>query len=68
MNAPRKLLRMPALRAKLGGVSNRTIERAMKSGNFPKPIKLTRQVLLWDEAVIDAWMERKSREAQTAPG
>jgi predicted DNA-binding transcriptional regulator AlpA len=61
---PRKLLRLPALRAKLGGVSTSTIYRSMRSEGFPLPIKLTRQVSLWDESEVDTWIQLAAQARQ----
>lgn len=64
-SAPREFLRMPAVRKRLGGVSADTVYRAIKHEEFPRPMKLTRHVSLWDAAEVNAWLEK--RMAQRAP-
>ena len=56
---PRELLRMPAVRQRLGDVSADTVYRAMKNEGFPQPLKLTRRVSLWDAAEVNAWLENR---------
>ena len=60
----RKLLRLPALREKLGSINTpvgaTTIYRWMKEANFPRPIKLGRRVALWDEGEVNAWIEQRA--------
>lgn len=61
-SAPRKLLRLAALRTKLGGVCVDTVYRWIRESGLPKPIKLSRSTGLWDEAEVDAWIEARAQE------
>ncbi len=63
ISASRKLLRLAALRGKLD-VCTDTIYRWIRESGFPKPIKLSRNTGMWDEAEVDAWIE--ARAAQRA--
>lgn len=60
----RALLRPPALFDKLGGVSPEFVDALIANEGFPKPLTVSKRVLLWDEVLVDEWIERKSREAQ----
>ena len=66
MKPTRTLLRLPALLEKLGGVSAEFVDGLMGEQQFPKPLPVSRRVLLWDQGLVDEWIERKSREAQAA--
>ncbi len=45
------------------GVSRRFLERAVASGEFPRPDRTIRRVHLWHRATIEAWLlgERPAR-------
>jgi predicted DNA-binding transcriptional regulator AlpA len=58
----RKLLRLSGLRRKLGDISIPTVYRWMQEIGLPRPIKLTRNVGMWDEAEVDAWIESRASE------
>jgi len=40
-------------------LSRASLDRLVASGEFPKPIKLTRRRLAFDETEVDAWMSGK---------
>jgi predicted DNA-binding transcriptional regulator AlpA len=67
MKLTRTLLRLPALLDKLGGVSAEFVDALIANEDFPKPLAVSRRVLLWDQGLVDEWIERKGREAQQAP-
>ena len=52
----RRNIRMPALREKLGGVTRQAIYQWIKRRGFPKPLRLSHRVAIWDEAEVDKWM------------
>ena len=54
----KKYLKFPALSAKLGGRSRASIHRDMRDRGFPKPINLGANSVVWDEALVDAWLEQ----------
>lgn len=39
------------------GVTKTTIARLVKSGNFPKPIRLGKRISFWDQADIEKFIE-----------
>lgn len=58
-----RLLRAPDLEA-IVGVSERTIRRLEKKGQFPKRIQITPRAVGWRESAVMAWLEeREAREA-----
>jgi prophage regulatory protein len=44
-----------------------TIWRGVKDGKFPKPIKLSEKVTVWDANEIDAWIASKRDPQATTP-
>ena len=45
----------------LTGLSRTTIYKLMSSGDFPRPVRLTKKAVAWPESTIAAWLEsRKS--------
>lgn len=67
MSTSPRFLRLPALLEKLGGVSADLVYSWMKTRGFPKPMKLSRKVSLWDLETVEGWMELRAREAQQTP-
>jgi prophage regulatory protein len=55
---PNNLLRLPELRQRLGGLSRSAIYLLMRRGMFPRPIRLTPQVVAWRERDIIEWIDR----------
>jgi predicted DNA-binding transcriptional regulator AlpA len=53
----RKYLKFPALSEKLGGRSRASIHRDMRDRGFPKPINLGANSVVWDEDLVDVWLE-----------
>jgi prophage regulatory protein len=62
---PRRVLRLPAVRDK-SGLTTDSIYRLARAGNFPKPIKLSERSSGWFEDEIDAYLERKAAERDSA--
>lgn len=54
------LIRLPALRAKLG-LSRATIYRLVAAGTFPAPIKLSPQTIAWKESEVETWIDARPR-------
>jgi len=50
------LLKMPALRAYLGGWSHSAVYDAVKRGEFPAPIRLGAKAVAWRRCDVDAWL------------
>jgi predicted DNA-binding transcriptional regulator AlpA len=53
----RKYLKFPALSEKLGGRSRASIHRDMRDRGFPKPINLGANSVVWEEGLVDVWLE-----------
>lgn len=58
-------LRIAAVQEKCGGVNETTIYRWIRNSQFPKPIKLSRRVALWNEIDVDEWI--KIQEEKSIP-
>lgn len=59
---PQTIIRLKALRTRLGGVSEAWIWRREKAGDFPKRIKLGPRCVGWRLADIEAWEAKLSPE------
>ena len=59
-----KFLRMPEVKLR-AGLSKPSIYRLIKAGQFPRPKKLSKQSVGWDEREIQAWCDSR-RETQAA--
>lgn len=57
----RTLLKFPALSEKLGGRSRASIHRDMKDRGFPKPINLGANSVVWDESLVDIWLDELTK-------
>lgn len=68
----KKYLKFPALSEKLGGRSRASLHRDMRDRGFPKPINLGANSVVWDEALVDEWIEQlviaKYEAVPVAPG
>lgn len=60
-NAPEFLSRKDICR--LTGMSITTLWRLGKSGDFPKPVRLSPRSVKWPKTVIYDWLTSKMREA-----
>ena len=56
---PKKILRMPAIQEKTG-LSRTTIERLVRKGDFPQPVRLAASALGWFEHEVDAWLTERA--------
>lgn len=54
MNTDR-IMRLPEVLAKIG-ISRSTLYRAVSGGEFPKPIRLGRRAIGWNQPAVDAWL------------
>ncbi len=54
----KKYLKFPALSVKLGGRSRASIHRDMRDRDFPKPINLGPNSVVWDEEEVDTWIKQ----------
>jgi prophage regulatory protein len=58
---PRRLLRLPGVLGRVPICRSGFLAR-VKSGEYPQPIRLGRRTVAWDEADIDALIDRLKRE------
>lgn len=49
-----RFLRLPEVRARVG-LSRSQIYRLIQAGDFPAPLKLSRQVSVWPDQDINRW-------------
>jgi prophage regulatory protein len=58
-----KLLSFPQLKAEKGISFHRDyLRRLVKSGQFPRPIKIGAARIAWSEAEIDLWIDARAQE------
>jgi prophage regulatory protein len=55
---PERLLRLPAVEERTG-LRKSSIYDAVKRGDFPAPIKLSRRAVCWPASAIDAWIKAR---------
>ncbi|WP_080416789.1 helix-turn-helix transcriptional regulator [Burkholderia ubonensis] len=55
-NQPRSIMRMPALLERIG-LSESEVRRRIKSGTFPRPMKLGPRAIGFVVADVDAWLD-----------
>lgn len=44
------------------GIAKSTIWLWVKENKFPKPIKLSPRITVWDESEVDEWIELKKKK------
>lgn len=64
METKGKLMRWEALKDKLGGLGRTTIYRMEKEGKFPKRIKISRNVVAWQEDQVNEWIQRSAKNSK----
>ncbi len=64
-----RVLNIDDLRARGIRYSRVHLSRLVKSGQFPAPIKLSQNRIMWPESEIDAWLQAKieARDADKRP-
>lgn len=55
---PERLLRLPEVES-LVGLRKSSIYDAMKRGDFPPPVKLSRRAVCWPASAIDFWIAER---------
>jgi prophage regulatory protein len=58
LSTPRKALRINSV-IELTGVSKTHLYRLIREKKFPRPVKLSARVSVWDAALIDRWLSSK---------
>lgn len=62
-----RLLRRPAVE-KLTGLSRSSIYALMDRGEFPRPLRVGRRAVAWDEATLERWLAtREVADPRDAP-
>jgi prophage regulatory protein len=61
---PERLLRLPDVEA-LTGLRKSSIYDAMRRGDFPQPVKLSRRAVCWPESRIHAWIAQRIAGGQS---
>ncbi len=59
---PERLLRLPDVEA-LVGLRKSSIYDAVKRGDFPRPIRLSRRAVCWPASAIEAWIQARIDKA-----
>lgn len=55
---PRRLLRLPEVRQRVG-LSRSEIYRRIRQKTFPRPVSLGPQTSAWDSSAVDAWISSR---------
>lgn len=55
---PERLLRLPEVES-LVGLRKSSIYDAMKRGEFPAPVKLSRRAVCWPASAVNAWIQKR---------
>lgn len=65
-----RILRWPSLQQRIGGCSRTTVDRWIKAGQFPAPIKIGPTgpggAIGWIESEVDEWLAAKAAEREGA--
>jgi len=56
---PARLLRLPEVRLRVGGLSKVALWRMRRQGRFPEPVRLSAGAVAWLESEIDNWIAVK---------
>lgn len=62
---PHQLLRLPAVKARVG-LCRSTIYNRIAEGTFPPPISLGARAVAWDSRAVDAWIAERIAKASNA--
>ena len=60
-----KIIRVPTVLERIG-VSRSTLYQWVSEGKFPRSVPIGDRAVGWLESDVDAWIERKAAEAETA--
>lgn len=60
-----RLLRLPEVES-LVGLRKSSIYDAIKRGDFPAPVKLSRRAVCWPAAAIDQWISERIKSGGAA--
>jgi len=65
-SAPHRILRKPAVKARIGISADSTLYDLMAAGRFPRPISLGARAVGWVESEVEAWIEARMAERDSA--
>lgn len=57
-STPQRLLRLPEV-CSIVGLGRSSIYEGVKSGTFPRPIKLSRRAVCWSSTSIETWISER---------
>lgn len=63
LNSDRKALRVSGVLAQTG-ISKTQLYRLIERGQFPRPVKLSDRISVWDADLVDQWLATKFEGAQ----
>ena len=64
---PERFLRLPEVEACVG-LKKSAIYSMIGAGTFPKPLRLTARAVVWQESLVQAWIQQRIQAAQGAGG
>ncbi len=64
LRTPRIALRINSVIERTG-VSKTHLYRLIQAEKFPRPVKLSERVSVWDAAVVDRWLSSKFEEVKS---
>lgn len=53
-----RLIRKPEVLRKTG-LSHTTLYRLIKQGQFPAPLRISARISVWQESLVDKWIEER---------
>jgi prophage regulatory protein len=59
--------RLPAVKARLGGIGTSTLYAMMARGEFPRPKRIGRNIVAWDRATVTAFLTERDEAAYRGP-
>lgn len=62
----KRLLRLPEVLSR-AGVSRSYVYDGVKTGRFPKPVKVTERTSAWVESEIQEWIDQRIAERDAGP-
>lgn len=63
LSTPRTALRIKSVIERTG-VSKTHLYRLIRDEKFPRPVKLSERVSVWDAALVDRWLSSKFEEVK----
>lgn len=63
-----QLLRKPEVQKMVANMSNSTLYYLMNTGDFPKPVRLSKRSVAWKRSEIEAWIMSRERAMDTDDG